>query len=48
MAQLPAPFQDAAVRLDTIPGIDRQLAILIVAEVGVDLAGFPSEKHLMA
>lgn len=48
MARLPAPFQDAAERLDTIPGIDRQLAVLIVAEVGVDLRRFPSEKHLTA
>jgi transposase len=48
MAQLPAPFQDAAARLDTIPGIDRHLAVLIVAEVGVEMARFPSEKHLTA
>ncbi len=48
MARLPATFQEAAERLDTIPGIDRQLAVLIVAEVGVDLRRFPSEKHLTA
>ncbi len=48
LASLPAPFQEAAERLDTIPGIDRQLAVLIVAEVGVDLRRFPSEKHLTA
>src|SRR5919205_3234042 len=48
MAQLPAPFEAAAQRLDTIPGIDRQLAVLIVAEVGVDLSRFPSAKHLTA
>ena len=48
MARLPAPFAAAAQRLDTIPGIDRQLAVLIVAEVGVDLSRFPSEKHLTA
>ncbi len=48
LAQLPAPFEEAVQRLDTIPGIDRQLAILIVAEVGVDLRRFPSEKHLTA
>ena len=47
-AQLPAPFEAAAQRLDTIPGIDRQLAVLIVAEVGVELERFPSEKHLTA
>ena len=48
LARLPTPFAEAVQRLDTIPGIDRQLAILIVAEVGVDLARFPSEKHLTA
>ena len=48
LAQLPAPFQEAAERLDTIPGIDRQLAVLIVAEVGIDMTRFPSEKHLTA
>jgi transposase len=48
MARLPASFEEAAKRLDTIPGIDRQLAVLIVAEVGVDLSRFPSEKHLSA
>ena len=48
LAGLPAPFEEAAQRLDTIPGIDRQLAVLIVAEVGVDLTRFPSEKHLTA
>jgi transposase len=34
--------------LDTIPGIDRQLAILIVAEMGVDMSRFPSDRHLTA
>jgi transposase len=34
--------------LDTIPGIDRQLAILIVAEIGVDMSRFPSDRHLTA
>ena len=34
--------------MDTIPGIDRQLAILVVAEVGVDMSRFPSDRHLTA
>ncbi len=34
--------------LDTIPGIDRPLAILIVAEIGVDMSRFPSDRHLTA
>ena len=48
MASLPVAFEEAAQRLDTIPGIDRQLAVLIVAEIGVDLSRFPSAKHLTA
>jgi transposase len=48
MASLPVAFEEAAQRLDTIPGIDRQLAVLLVAEIGVDLSRFPSEKHLTA
>src|ERR687886_550271 len=48
MAALPAPFEAAAQRLDTLPGIDRQLALLLVAAIGVDLRRFPSEKHLTA
>lgn len=48
MASLPGAFEEAAQRLDTIPGIDRQLAVLIVAEIGVELSRFPSAKHLTA
>ncbi len=48
LAQLPAPFQEVVTRLDTIPGVDRQVAIVIVAEIGVDLTRFPSDKHLTA
>ena len=34
--------------LDTIPGIDRRTAEAIVAEVGTDVARFPSADHLAA
>ena len=34
--------------LDSIPGVDRQLAILIVAEIGIDMSRFPSDRHLTA
>jgi transposase len=48
--QLSRRPRDAEVvqRLDTIPGMDRQLAILIVAEIGVDMSRFPSDRHLTA
>lgn len=47
LEQMP-PFQEAVRLLDTIPGVDRQLAILIVAEIGVDMSRFPSARHLCA
>jgi transposase len=49
-AQLSAmPGYPAAVQLlDTLPGIQRPLAILIVAEIGVDRSRFPSDRHLTA
>jgi transposase len=48
LASLPKAFAEAVERLDTIPGVDIQTAILIVAEIGVDMRRFPSAKHLSA
>lgn len=43
------PAWAAAVeRLNTIPGINRLIAILIVAEIGVDMRRFPTAGHLSA
>jgi transposase len=43
------PAWAAAVeRLDTIPGINRVIASLIVAEIGVDMQRFPTAGHLAA
>lgn len=47
LAQMP-PFQSAAILLDTLPGVDRQLAIMIVAEIGIDMSRFPSDRHITA
>jgi transposase len=41
-------FAEAIERLDTIPGVARQTAILMVAEIGVEMEQFPSDKHLAA
>jgi transposase len=41
-------YPDVVQLLDTIPGVDRQLAILIVAEIGVDMSRFPSDRQLTA
>lgn len=40
------PFEDAVERLDTIPGVGRRTAEIIVTEVGVDLSRFPTAGHL--
>jgi len=42
------PFEEAVGLLDTIPGVNRQLAILIVSEMGVDMSRFPTDRHLTA
>ena len=40
------PFADQVTRLDSIPGINRRTAEVILAEVGVDMRAFPSAAHL--
>jgi transposase len=40
------PDEDAITRLDTIPGVGRSVAEVLVAEIGCDLTRFPSAKHL--
>jgi transposase len=42
------PFEQAVALLDTIPGIGRRVAEVLVAEVGVDLSRFPTAAHLAA
>ena len=41
-----APFADQLTRLDSIPGINRRPAEVIIAELGVDMSVFPSAAHL--
>jgi transposase len=43
-----APFEEAVVLLDTIPGVARQTAEIIVAEIGTDMSRFPTADHLAA
>jgi transposase len=40
------PFEAVLDRLDTIPGVARRVAEIIVAEVGPDVHRFPSPGHL--
>jgi len=42
------PFEQAVTLLDTIPGVAREAAEIIVAEIGVDMSRFPSAHHLAA
>ena len=40
------PFAEELERLDTIPGIGRRMAEILVAEIGTDMSRFPSAAHL--
>jgi transposase len=42
----PPPFREAADRLATIPGVAARSAEVIVAEIGPDMAKFPTAGHL--
>jgi transposase len=44
--RLMAPFTDARDRFDTIPGIGKRNAEIIVAEIGIDMTQFPTPEHL--
>ena len=43
-----APFDDAIQLLDTLPGVGRETAEVIVAEMGADMSRFPTARHLAA
>ena len=40
------PFEETVQAVDTVPGIGRRTAEIIVAEVGTDMTRFPSPRHL--
>lgn len=40
------PFETVVKRLDTIPGIDRRTAEVLIAEIGTDMGRFPTARHL--
>jgi transposase len=46
IAEQMRPFEDAITRLDTIPGVGRRIAEILVAELGTDLTRFPTAAHL--
>jgi transposase len=41
-----APFADELARLDTIHGVARRTAEVLIAELGVDMTHFPTDRHL--
>ncbi len=40
------PFEEAVTLLDTIPGVGRETAEIIVSEIGTDMNRFPTANHL--
>ena len=42
------PFEEMVILLDTIPGVARQSAEVIVSEIGTDMSRFESANHLAA
>lgn len=43
-----APFSETVAHLDTIPGVGRETAELIISEVGLDMSRFATAGHLAA
>jgi transposase len=41
-----APFAEAVRHLDTIPGVNKRTAEVLIAEIGVDMGVFPTAGHL--
>jgi transposase len=46
IAKVTAPFEAKAARLETIPGVGRRAAEVILAELGTDMKPFPTPGHL--
>ena len=44
--ELTRPFSREIELLDTIPGVDKRAAEMLLAEIGPDMSRFPSEHHL--
>jgi transposase len=46
IAQLTRPLEPVLEKLDAIPGIDRRVAEVLMAEIGPDMTPFPTDAHL--
>lgn len=40
------PFADELARLDAVPGVDRRVAEVVLAEIGADMSPFPTHRHV--
>jgi transposase len=45
-SELPLSWEAAVALLDTIPGVDRRIAEVMLAEMGLDMSQFPTADHL--
>jgi transposase len=45
-SELPLTWNAAVALLDTIPGVNRRTAEVMLAEMGLDMSQFPTENHL--
>jgi transposase len=45
-SELPLTWETAVALLDTIPGVDRRIAEVMLAEMGLDMSQFPTADHL--
>jgi transposase len=45
-SELPLTWNTAVALLDTIPGVDRRIAEVMLAEMGLDMSQFPTANHL--
>jgi transposase len=48
IGQQVTPYEDVLVRLQTVPGIGRTIAVEVLAEMGTDLSVWPSDNHFAA
>ena len=46
IAERLAPYEEILLRLETIPGIKRRIAEIVLAEIGPEMSRFPSAAHL--
>lgn len=46
IAELTRPHRPVLEKLDAIPGVDRRVAEVLMAEIGPDMTPFPSDAHL--